>query len=1247
MSRQKYFLLIRLLIIGLLFSVIKPVSAEDYVKYHPAPISQADWPGIGKGAGYMRFEHLGAAEGLSENTVLTILQDSQGFLWFGTQEGLNKYDGYSFTVYKADPNNPGSLSDSHITAIEEASDGSLWIGTYYGGLNLFSPAENTFRQFLSDPEDPSALPDERINTLLEDSQGNLWVGTRKGLSLLNPDKRSFTHFQHNPDDPESLSSDHIRSIYEADGNLWIGTENGLNLFKKNEGRAERFLTGIRSGVSMVQSISGDGNGGLWLGTQGGLIHFDTNNFTHRLYQYHDNQRDALSSNRINVVYRDRSDNLWVGFEDQGINLVTDIIDGRRIRVDQFVQQEFDPDSLNQNEILAIFEDRSGVMWFGTRGGGINKANPSTRAFGYYQHVPGHPNTLSGNNISALAYDAARRSLWIGTTGAGLDRLNLITGEFTHFRHNPGDAHSLDSDYINLLHMGQRGELYVSTEEGMLKTYDAITNGFAPVYLDPADNFGEELLTAITHDPEGMLWVSEASGELARIDPDNGSIHRYNLPLLGPATLMDVLVMDIYADPAGILWLATENHGLVRFDPASDSLSVMNVQDGQDGPSHNSIINIYPQGSDVLWLGTAGGGLNRYIPETGEFTYYTIEDGLPSNRVFGIIEDDSGCLWLSTGNGLARFCLESGIINTYDTRDGLQGKTYNRSAHASSSNGVLFFGGVNGLNAFHPSSIEQNNHVPPVVITKVTLFNQILATDISDCSTALTLRHDQNFLSFEFTALDFTSPDNNQYAYIMEGLNEDYVNAGNRRYADYPNLTWGTYTFRLIGSNNHGVWNTAGACVNITIETPFWSTWWFIGLVGLFLAASVVFGYRWRLHNLEQQRQRMAVDVFERTQEIERRRQMASGLSEVVRLLNTNQPLDMSLDFIAKQSVGLTAASKAAIFERQGDQVIVRACYPEGETYPLDLNDPNSASAKCLRESTLINRLLIFSRIDPQTMKSDTRWELVSGEFRTAFCTPLVVEDGVYGGLVLYYGEERIFTPDEINLAHTLADQASLAIANELLKREAQDAAVTDERNRLARDLHDAVTQTLFSTSLIADVLPKIWEKDPEQAQQRLDQLRQLTRGALGEMRTMLMELRPSALQEADPVELFKHLTDAFTGRTGVPVQFEIDVLTDREIPTDVKNAFYRIAQEGLNNILKHAEAATVWFHFSVGAEFVAMTISDNGVGFDWADVPPGHLGLSIMNERAESIGADLNLTSRAGEGTNLRLVWRFSEIKIE
>ncbi|MFW5713128.1 MAG: two-component regulator propeller domain-containing protein [Brevefilum sp.] len=917
-------------------------------------------------------------------------------------------------------------------------------------------------------------------------------------------------------------------------------------------------------------------------------------------------------------------------------------------MESFENQAFNPRSLSHNAVNAIFEDEGGLLWFGTLGGGVNKANPATRNFGYYQSEPDNPDSPTGGNITALAFDGLRRSLWIGTADNGLDRMDLITGEFTHYRHDPDDENSLDSDQVSLLHIDPEGNLLVETQAGRLEYYDSGQGGFLPALSNLAGYRSGSSTTAIANDSHGTLWLSQASRQLLKVDPGREVVARYDLASYASEPIHDIHITDIYADPVGVLWMATENDGLVRFDSNQGAFTIFSAKGNGPGPSHNTLNNIYPSpDGEVLWLGTEGGGLNKFTIETQRFTYFTTDNGLPSNRIYGILEDDFGNLWLSTGNGLARFDPVSEIVQTFDASDGLQGNTFNPHAYAAGDRGALFFGGVDGFNAFYPEMIEENDHIPTLVITEVSLFNQVLARNITGCDAALALTHDQNFLSFEFSALDYTSPENNLYAYMMEGLDSDYIQAGNKRSADYPNLPWGSYTFRLIGSNNDGLWNTDETCLFIDIQPPFWARWWFILLVGLFLAASVILGFQWRTRAIERNRETLALQVFERTMEIERRRQMASGLSEVIRLINTNQPLAKSLDFIVQQCVGLTQASKAAIFERIGDQVVARACYPQGETYPVDLTDSESASARCMLETTFLNRLLIYSRIDPETMKSDTSWELVSGEYRTVLCTPVLVVGEVYGGLVLYYGDERTFTPEEINLANTLADQASLAIANERLKDEAQKAAVVGERNRLARDLHDAVTQTLFSTSLIAEVLPKIWQKDPEKAQNRLDELRHLTRGALGEMRTLLMELRPSALRNADPAELFKHLTDAFTGRTGVPVNFTMTTSVDCTMPAEIKLVFYRITQEGLNNIAKHAGAEQVWFRFNCTSEVVTLTISDDGQGFEQDSVPAGHFGLDIMHERAGSIGAELAIVSQPGEGTTLRLVWQPDQDEIK
>jgi signal transduction histidine kinase len=454
------------------------------------------------------------------------------------------------------------------------------------------------------------------------------------------------------------------------------------------------------------------------------------------------------------------------------------------------------------------------------------------------------------------------------------------------------------------------------------------------------------------------------------------------------------------------------------------------------------------------------------------------------------------LWLSTNSGLSRFDPDKETFENFTVRDGLQSNIFWRNSYFRSPDGELFFGGDNGINAFNPENIVANPQLPPVVITTVSLFNQALRTDLVSGKT-LTFNYEENFLSFDFVALDFTDPEQNQYAYQMVGLDTDWVQAGNRRHADYPDLRPGDYTFRVIGSNNDGVWNVVGASVAITINPPFWETPWFIGLVVSALIGAGYTAYQYRVRSLRARSLQLENEVVERTIELQ------------------------------------------------------------------------SANTQLEREIA-----------------------------------------------------ER--------------ERAELALA-----KKAAESAVIEERNRLARDLHDAVTQTLFSASLIAEVLPRLWQRNPKEGERRLDELRELSRGALAEMRTLLLELRPAGIAEARMADLLLQLAESTTGRARLPVQLQIE--GEGKLPPQVKVTIYRIAQEALNNVSKHADADQVLVNLKLGEDFVELRVEDDGQGFEVDDVTADHLGLGIMRERAQSIGADLKVQSEPGEGTRVMLTWKGDE----
>lgn len=546
---------------------------------------------------------------------------------------------------------------------------------------------------------------------------------------------------------------------------------------------------------------------------------------------------------------------------------------------------------------------------------------------------------------------------------------------------------------------------------------------------------------------------------------------------------------------------------------------------------------------------------------------------------------------------------------------------------------MFFGGVNGFNAFYPQSIKDNPYVPPIVLTSLTQGGEEVGAGVAaECIGEVIFRWPNNFFEFEFAALSYVQPEKNRYAYMLEGFDEEWNDVGKRRFGRYTNLPPGTYELRVKGSNNDGIWNEDGASVTITIVPPFWETWWFRGLAFLMIVGGIIGGYRMRIRSIQAQSRELEKLVGERTREIERRQRVAEGLREILVILNSDRSLEESLDYIASQAALLTDAQDALVFRRDD------AC-PTGMTVVAGKDLPVPMARWIVRTVSPGHPLIVSDLANCLDAPS------ASVRHCAVLGVPLSVGEGMYGGLVLLYGKGRVFSEEDLELGFTFADQAVLAIANARLRDRAERTAVEMERNRLARDLHDAVTQTLFSASLIAEALPAVWESDPNEGRDLLAEVRRLSRGALAEMRTLLLELRPTALVETSLEDLLRQLAEVVAGRKEVSI--EVMVEGECAMPPDVHVALYRIAQEALNNVAKHAHASRVTVSLrrsplegdgQVGQR-VKLCVSDDGCGFDPTSVPPDHLGLGIVRERAQAIGATLTIESHSGGGTCITVVW--------
>ncbi len=820
------------------------------------------------------FDRISLEEGLSQSIVQLIIQDSKGFMWFGTEDGLNKYDGYTFTVYKHHPRDPNSLSHNSVSAVREDRSGVLWIGTPTEGLNKFDRDKETFVHFRNDPRDPASLSDNAITSIYEDRSGTLWIGTNTGgLNRLVPSgvadaPPTFTRYQNIPGDLNSLSSNSISVIYEdRSGVLWIGTNGGgLNKLvpsKTEEGpptfaRYQNIPGDLNSlSSNSVSVVYEDRSGVLWIGTNGGglnrLVPSDgesSPSFVHFLNDPSD--PNSLSHDAVMSIFEDESAVLWIGTNGGGLNkLVPGEAEGSPPTFFHYLNDPTNPMSLSDNGVYSIYQDRSGVIWIGTYGGGINRFITRKKQFAHYRRDPSDPNSLN-NNIVWSVYEDRSGVLWIGTHGGGLTRFDRRNNTFTHYLNDPNDPQSLSHNIVRTILEDRYGDLWIGTWGGGVNKFDRTTDRFTRYLNDPGDPYSlsNNSIRPIHEDRSGALWIGTLGGGLNRFDRATGRFIHYSNDPNDPHSLSHNGVRSIHEDESGVLWIGTEGGGLNRFDRKAGKF--IRYQADSNDPrslSNDYIFSIYEdpvESGSILWVGTFGGGLNRFDRVKEEFTYYSEDDGLPNNVVYGILGDERGNLWLSTNNGLSKFNPRTERFRNYDVNDGLQSNEFNGGSYYKSGSGEMFFGGINGFNAFYPDSIKDNPYVPPIIVTGIKKFDELVSVDVSE-GDEIELSYKDKYLTFEFVALDYTNPRKNQYAYRMEGFDEDWIAAGTRRFATYTNLDPGEYIFRVKGSNSDGVWNEEGVSVVIAIAPPFWSTWWFLTVSAVSLVTVGYTAYRRRVN----------------------------------------------------------------------------------------------------------------------------------------------------------------------------------------------------------------------------------------------------------------------------------------------------------------------------------------------------------------------------------------------------------------
>jgi ligand-binding sensor domain-containing protein/anti-sigma regulatory factor (Ser/Thr protein kinase) len=885
----------RLLISGLLLAVV-------HVFFNQALHAQT-----------VKFKHLSIEEGLSQLKVNCIFQDKQGLMWFGTQDGLNYYDGYTFKSFRHDPTDSTSLSNNVILSIYEDKKGRLWIGTRFGGLNLFDPKTETFKAYKHNPANPSSLSNNMINALWEDHNGRLLVGADfGGLNLFNPESETFERLTFEAKNHKSISNERVLSIYEDNaGRFWIGTYGGLNLFDPAEKTFQRFVHNPDHTNSLshnwVYYIKEDSRGQLWVATYDGLNLFNPVDKNFKRYA----NGGASGSNWFTCLYEDTEQQLWIGTHATGLR----IFDPESNTIKVYLNDPHDPGTVSSNWIQAIYEDRSGRVWMATQNG-IDIYDAQELQFTTFKNEPSDAKSLSNNAVLSIYQDAADQ-IWIGTW-SGLNLFDKDNGTFKRYTINPNSALAAESNCIFALYQDSKSQLWIGTNEAGLFHFNPSTNSFVNYKHNPRDttSLSIDVVASFHEYDQNTLWVGTFTGGVNLFNQKTKKFQRYQNNPENKTSLSQNTVRVIYRNRSGQLWLGTHGGGLNLFDPETKSFKHFkhNSKD-TTSLSSNVVRAIYEDKQGRLWIGTAD-GLNLFDAKTQTFKTIKEKQGLPNSSITSIQEDEAGRLWIFTYRGLSRYTpatnelIQQGIwgdFRTYDQTDGLPGTELEVSCKGR--DGTIYFGGANGFAVFHPDNMKDNDYVPPVILSGFEIFNKrvlpgkevnnfTLPFSISQTD-ELTLSHNESVFTIEFAALSYFQSEKNKYAYKLTGFDKDwnYTDA-NRRFATYTNLDPGTYTFQVRASNNDGVWNNEGRTLKIIITPPWWNTWWFqllsiTGALGL-----VAFAYFLRTENIRRTNKALATIVEQKTKELKKANLVLADQREELAL--QNEKLKQSKEEIAAQ-----------------------------------------------------------------------------------------------------------------------------------------------------------------------------------------------------------------------------------------------------------------------------------------------------------------------------------------------------------
>ena len=815
----------------------------------------------------IRFNNITINEGLSQSTINSIIQDKEGFIWLGTQEGLNKYDGYNFNIYKPNHNNPYSISNPFIRDVYQDSEGLIWVATS-NGLNKLDKTTNEITHYNYSKTDVNSISEIITTSIVQDNQGVIWVGTEsKGICKIDKSSGKITRVNSTN---SSLPNNQILKLYkDKDGFIWIGTHNGLVKANSETNEFTIFKNDIKNinsiGNNVVWSIKQDSLGLIWLGTSKGLYKFNNNTNAPIFTEIKLSEKSSI----INAILIDRNQTVWVGTNGDGLYKVYQ--ETGRYKLFHFDHNDGDSKSILNNLIYDLFEDNAGNIWVGTKNG-ASKFDPLKQGFVHIKQDNSKENKLADNNVWCT-YAENNNILWIGTR-KGVSRYDRTTQVYTNYSretHNPNRPNDMSVFYI---HKDKDGLFWLGMADGVFTMHinaDSSATFEKIIYKDENPSENNPVSYHILEGKNGHFWLSSKEG-LAKYNKETKAYQFFPNFNNNPRYKNNKVVRQTYQDKDGIIWAATFGEGLIKVTDGEE-ISFKKYNKQNTGFATDEILCIWEEG-DVLWLGTYGQGLHKFNKKTGKTEKYTEEDGLSNNAVYGILGDENGNLWMSTNRGVSKFNIKTEAFINYSQKDGLQNEEFNTGAFEKTNDGYLIFGGINGLNIFKPEDIKINNTAPKVALTGFIYDNKPYKlggnspfTKTIGYTNEIELPYYKSEFAIEFAALHFTSSQGNEYKYIMEGMDEEFKMAEKSRSVIYPKLPPGEYVFKVYAANSDGVWSDIPASLKIIIHPPYWKTLWFQSLMVLAVLGLVYGIYRYRVSAIRESKLKLEKIVERRTKEV--------------------------------------------------------------------------------------------------------------------------------------------------------------------------------------------------------------------------------------------------------------------------------------------------------------------------------------------------------------------------------------------